>query len=37
MMMLQEKADLGKMTVGSLVYQIIQREQIKETNLLHIG
>ena len=37
MMMLQEKADLGKITVGSLVYQIIQREQMKETNLLRIA
>ena len=37
MMMLQEKADLGKITVGSLVYQIIQREQIKETNLTRIA
>jgi hypothetical protein len=36
-MMLQEKADLGKMTVGSLVYQIIQRERIKDANLTHIG
>jgi hypothetical protein len=36
MAMLREKADLGKMTVGSLVYQMIQRERFKDENLLRI-
>jgi hypothetical protein len=34
--MLAEKADLAKMTVGSLVYQMIQRERLKDDNLLRL-
>lgn len=33
---LGEKTDLGRMSVGSLVYQIIERQQIKEENLARI-
>ncbi len=33
---LGEKADLGRMTVGTIAYQIVQREQIKEENLKRI-
>lgn len=33
---LGEKSDLAKMTVGSLVYQIVHREQIKQDNLTSI-
>jgi len=35
--MLVEKADLAKMTVGSLLYQIIQRERMKDENLRRIA
>jgi hypothetical protein len=35
-MILGEKADVAKLTVGALVYQIIQRERIKNENLLRI-
>ena len=35
-MILGEKSDLAKLTVGAFVYQIIQRERIKEDNLLRI-
>jgi hypothetical protein len=34
--MLGEKADLAKMTVGAIVYEIIQRQQLKEENLTRI-
>jgi len=33
---LGEKSDLGRMTVGSIVYQIVQREGIKQDNLTRI-
>lgn len=33
---LGEKADLGKMTVGTITYQIVQRERIKDDNLKRI-
>jgi hypothetical protein len=35
-MILGEKSDLAKLTVGAFVYQMIQRERIKEENLLRI-
>lgn len=33
---LGEKADLGRMTVGTIAYQIVQRERIKDENLRRI-
>ncbi len=33
---LGEKSDLGRMTVGSIVYQIVQRERMKDGNLTRI-
>jgi hypothetical protein len=35
-MILGEKADLAKLSVGAIVYQIVQREKIKDQNLLRI-